>query len=151
MPRTSELPSDLDPDELKEMICDLGREKGLPPGIHPHLIGPDPEDHNYWGCGQQDRHRQSCMWRRKLIAELMRRPEWVAEWRAAQAMDGAVRALCERKGLTFRPWECPPWQVRVDDEVPEQRGSDRLWDERLAQRLRRELECEIRAEDARKG
>jgi hypothetical protein len=47
--------------------------------------------------------------------------------------------------------ECPPWQVRVDDKLSEQRGSDRIWDERLAQRLRRELEAEIRAEDAHKG
>jgi hypothetical protein len=134
------------------MIRDLGGEKGLPPGIHPDLIGPDPEDHNYWGCGQQDRHRQSCIWRRKLIAELIQRPEWVAEWRAARSKDAAVRELCERKSLRIMPWECPPWRVRVDYELPEPSATD-LWgaSARLAQRLRRKLEAEIRAEDARKG
>jgi hypothetical protein len=73
MPK-SELPHDLDPDELNAMVRDLGREKGLPVGIHPDLIGPDEDNHDYWGYGQQERHKQSVEWRRKLIRELMRPP-----------------------------------------------------------------------------
>jgi hypothetical protein len=149
MPRTTELPADLDLEELNEMIRDLGREKGLAPGIHPDLIGPDEDYHHYWGNGNEERHKESVAWRRKLIAELKRRPDWIAEWRAAAEMDRRVEAICERKGLRFSPHECPPWWIRVDTELPPRRGSDDLWTEsaRLAQRLRRELEAEIAEED----
>lgn len=147
MPRTSELPADLDPEELNEMVRDLGRQKELPLGIHPDLVGPDPEDHAYWGCGQQDRHRQSCIWRRKLIEELKRRPAWIAEWRVEREMDRRVEALCLKKGLQFAPWECPPWAVGADEELPHLTERSRGWDasKPLAQRLRRQLEAEIRA------
>jgi hypothetical protein len=150
MTRTSELPSDLDPDELNCMIRDLGREKGLAPGIDPDLIGPDEDYHHYWGNGNEERHKQSVAWRRKLIAELKRRPDWIAEWRAAAEMDRRVQALCQRKGLTFQPWECPPWRVGAHEELPPRNGTDGIWDEsrRLAQRLRRELETELAEEDA---
>jgi hypothetical protein len=145
MPRTSELPGDLDPEELDEMIRDLGREKGLPSGIHPDLVGPNLEDHDYWGCGQQDRHRQSCIWRRKLITELKRRPEWIAEWRADAEMDRRIEELCKRKGLNFAPHECPPWQIGADEQLQPMNESSTGWDasKPLAQRLRRQLEAEL--------
>jgi hypothetical protein len=153
MPK-GELPHDLAPDELNEMVRDLGREKDLPPGIHPDLVGPDPDYHHYWGNGNEERHRQSVEWRHKLIRELTRRPDWIAAWRAAEELDRRLRELCERKGLRFRPWEMPPWQVRLDEPPPD---PDNSWEESylatapMAQRLRRELKAEIRAEDARKG
>src|SRR5688572_18402036 len=100
--------------ELDAMIRDLGREKGLPPGIHPDTVGGDPDGHSYWGNGQEERHRQSVEWRVKLFWELKARPEWVAAWRAAKRMDERVEELCERKGLRFAPHECPPWWVRCD-------------------------------------
>jgi hypothetical protein len=148
MPK-SELPDDLNPDELNAMIRDLAREKGLPVGIHPDLIGPEEGYHHYWGTGQEDRHRHSVEWRHKLIAELMRRPDWIREWRAAKALDQRVRELCERKGLRFKPWEMPPWQVRLDDPSAD---PDNPWEEGylatapMARRLRRELEAEIEAD-----
>jgi hypothetical protein len=148
MPKTKgELPADLDPEELNEMIRDLGREKRLPPGIHPDLIGPDPEHHGYWGYGQQERHRQSCIWRRKLIAELTQNPEWIAEWRAEREMDRRVEELCRQKGFRFAPWECPPWAIGVHDELPQVNEFSRAWDASrpLAQRLRRQLEAELKA------
>jgi hypothetical protein len=145
MTTNTELPADLDPEELNEMVRDLGREVGLPFGIHPDLIGPDPDFHGYWGCGQEERHKQSVAARRELIAELQRRPDWIAAWRAEREMDQRVRALCEEKGLEFAPWECPPWAVRVDDELPDLGGT--YWEQSmpLAQRLRRQLEAEIRS------
>jgi hypothetical protein len=148
MPRASELPADLDPEQLDEMIRDLGREKGLPPGIHPDLVGPDPEDHDYWGCGQQDRHRQSCIWRRKLIAELTQRPEWIADWRADRELDRRIEALCEAKGLHFQPWELTPWSVSTDGEphptYPDGHLVRKQWG--MAQRLRRQLLRELEGE-----
>jgi hypothetical protein len=152
MPK-SELPYDLDPDELNAMVRDLAREKGLSVGMHPDLIGPDEDNHDYWGMGQEERHRQSVEWRRKLIRELTRRSEWIVAWRAAEELDRRVRALCEAKGLRFRPWEMPPWQVRLNDPPPDPTNP---WEEGylatapMARRLRRELEAEIAAEDALK-
>jgi hypothetical protein len=145
----SELPYDLDPDELNAMVRDLAREKGLPVGTHPDLIGPDPDYHHYWGTGNEERHKQSVEWRRKLIAELKRRPDWIAEWRAAEELDRRVRELCEAKGLRFRPWELAPWQVRLDDPPP---APSNPWEQGylatapMARRLRRELEAELAAE-----
>jgi hypothetical protein len=138
-----ELPADLDPEELNEMIRDLGREKGLAPGIHPDLIGPDEDYHHYWGNGDEERHKESVAWRRKLIAELKRQPEWVRQWLADAEMDRRVRELCEEKGLIFYPFECPPWAVRADDELPESHDNHWFGSARLAQRLRRQLEAEI--------
>jgi hypothetical protein len=71
------LPSDLEPEELDEMIRGLGLEMGCPVDVHPDLIGPDPDNHSYWA----KRHKQSVEWRRKLIRELGKRPRWIAEWR----------------------------------------------------------------------
>jgi hypothetical protein len=39
--------------------------------------------------------------------------------------------------------------VHVGEELPPPHGTDRMWDERLAQRLRRELETELEVEAAR--
>jgi len=114
---TTELPGDLDPEELNAMIAALGREKGLPGGIYPDLIGPDPDNHSYWGRGNEERHRQSVEWRRRLLAELACSPEWIAEWRVARELDQRIRQLCKRKNLVFRPWECHP--ADAPDEMPE--------------------------------
>jgi hypothetical protein len=134
-------------DEIDAMIRALGREKGLPHGISPDIVGGDPDYHGYWGNGQEERHRQSVEWRVKLFHELRARPEWVQQWRAAREMDRRVEELCAQKGLTFGPWECPPWWVQADDEIPEPRGEFDCWEATvpLAIRLRRQLEAEIRA------
>jgi hypothetical protein len=49
----------IDPEELNELIGALAKEKGLPPGISPDLVGPDLDNHYYWGQGQEERHRES--------------------------------------------------------------------------------------------
>jgi hypothetical protein len=160
MPRTKNDLPDVCPfseeyDEVDEMIRDLATEKGLPYGINPDLVGGDPDYHAYWGSLPEDRerHKASVEWRVKLFWELKARPAWVAAWRAAKRMDERVEELCERRGLQFAPHECPPWWVRCDEELPPARTGFDHWEgtRRLAQRLRRELEAEIRAEDARKG
>jgi hypothetical protein len=143
-----ELPHDLHPEELNAMICALGREKGLPLGIHPDLVGPDEDNHAYWGVGQEERHKQSRIWRHKLIAELARRPEWIAEWRAERDLNRRVRELCEHKNLMFWPWECHP--ADAPDEMPE-RDSDQMhmYANTVPQavRLRRQLIKELEASD----
>jgi hypothetical protein len=158
MPRTKDDLPDVCPfsaeyDEIDAMLHDLAVERGLPHGINPDLVGGDPDWHHYWGQGNEERHKVSVEWRVKLFWELKARPAWVAAWRAARRMDERVEALCEAKGWRFAPSECPPWAVRVDDELPPSTGCFDLWADsaRLAQRLRRELEDEIRAEDVRKG
>ena len=84
-----------DPDELDAMIRDLAQEKGLPDGICPDLVGPDPDNHGYWGSGNEEDHEQSCIWRGKLLAELRRRPGWRKAWRAEQELNRRIEALCE--------------------------------------------------------
>jgi hypothetical protein len=153
MPKTKDNLPDVCPfseqyDETDEMIRDLATEKGLPDGIDPDLVGGDPDGHHYWGNGNEERHRESVEWRVRLFWELKARPSWVAAWRAAKRLDEQVEELCEAKGLRFAPHECPPWWVRVDDELPPFGGEfDDPWVEsqRLAQRLRRRLEAEIKA------
>jgi hypothetical protein len=134
-------------DELDEMIRDLAHEKELPHGIHPDCVGGDPDYHHYWGNGQQERHQQSVAWRVKLFWELKARPEWVAAWRAARDLDCRIKALCERKGYAFKPWETPPW--RAPDELPEGYHPEweNMWLASLPQavELRRELIAEIEA------
>jgi hypothetical protein len=145
------LPSDLDPEELNEMIRDLGRELGCPDGIYPDLIRPDPDNHSYWGQGNEERHRESAVWRRKLIKELGTRPKWIAQWWAEVALDQRIRALCEAKGMSFQPHELAPWEVPAEGEpdhtYPPGHGVRKQWP--IAQRLRRELEAELAAEDGR--
>jgi hypothetical protein len=145
---TTELPGDLDPDELDAMIRDLAREMGAPTGIHPDLIGPDPEYHNYWGNGNEERHKESVQWRSRLIQELKRRPEWIAQWRAERDLDDRIRCLCEAQGLTFAPWEMPPWSA--PDEVPERRDTEfsDIYRASLPQavKLRRRLIAELEAD-----
>jgi hypothetical protein len=150
MPRTRNNLPDTCPfseeyDEIDEMIRDLVAEKGLPHGIHPDCVGGDPDWHQYWGVGSEERHKQSVEWRVKLFHELRSRPAWVTEWRAAKRLDERIEALCEAKGLRFAPHECPPWWVRVDDELPPSTGGGDHWTDskRLAQRLRRQLEAEL--------
>jgi hypothetical protein len=137
--------SEVSPDDLNRMIAALGREKGLPAGIHPDLTDPDdPDNDHYWGNGQEERYRESVAWRRRLIAELRRRPNWVGEWFAVRDLDRRIEALCRRKGLEFKPWECPPW--RAPDEVPEiAPGGWHMYGDSMAPavRLRRRLIAEL--------
>lgn len=141
-------------DEVDEMIRDLATETGLPYGINPDLVGGDPDWHHYWGSlpGDHERHKASVEWRVKLFWELKARPAWVAAWRTAKRMDERVEELCERKGLRFAPHECPPWRVRVDDELPPPTGGGDHWTDskRLAQRLRRQLEAELERVEGRR-
>jgi hypothetical protein len=46
-----------------------------------------------------------------------RSPEWVAAWRAEQALNRRIRELCEERGWQFMPFEPAPWEV--GDEMPE--------------------------------
>jgi hypothetical protein len=133
--------------EIDKMIRDLAQEKDLPDGIHPDLVGPDPDYHKYWGWGQDERHQQSVEWRVKLFVELKARPAWVAAWRAAKRLNERIKELCEAKGLRFRTFEVPPW--RAPDELPEgyrpERGN--AWTESLpeAVQLRQQLIRELEA------
>jgi hypothetical protein len=59
-----------------------------------------------------------------------------------------IRELCAARGLTFRPWEVPPWEVD-DGPSPWPAGSagGRSWPK--AQALRRKLIAEIKSKTAR--
>jgi hypothetical protein len=154
MPKTKgELPSDLDPDELNEMIRDLAAEEGCPYGVYsPDLVelGEIPM-HIYGfnrGCTPDglESYREGQKWRRKLIAELRRRPDWIAEWRAARELDRRIEELCERKGYAFKPWEVPPWHA--PDELPQAHPEwSNMYLEGLphAVKLRRQLVAELEA------
>ncbi len=53
-----------------------------------------------------------------------------------------VRALCERKGLRFRPWEIRPWEVdEGPSPYPSSTAGHASWSP--AQRLRRRLLAEL--------
>jgi hypothetical protein len=155
MSKTGELP-DVDVETLNAMIADIAHEMGRPHWAYgPDLVelGEIPIGiYGYnTGCTRSgvEMYREGQRWRRKALAQLQRRPEWVAKWLADREMDRRVEARCEAKGLSFAPFECPPWQVRVDQELPDPQDSVWYQRARLAQRLRRQLEAEIRAEDAR--
>src|SRR5687768_11561661 len=114
MAKTNELPSDVDSDELNAMIAALGREMGRPTaGVYPpDLVELDEiPGHIYGynaGCRPSgvEQYKAGQEWRRRIIAELQRQPDWVREWRERQALNRRIRELCERKQLKFMPWEC---------------------------------------------
>jgi hypothetical protein len=64
-----------------------------------------------------------------------------------EEMDRRIEELCRLKGLTFMPWEVPPWEVQTEGEphptYPPGHPVRKQWP--LAQRLRRELEAELKA------
>jgi hypothetical protein len=155
MPTKPELPHDLDPEELNAMIHDLGVEMGVPHDIYsPELVQlVEIPGHIYGynrGCRPDglEMYRSGQKWRRRLLAELKQRREWVAQWREPQALNRRLREFCEQKGLQFKPWECPPWHA--PDDMPE-RDSDQMHlyagSVRLAVELRRQLLAEIEAAD----
>ena len=137
------------------MIGDVARELGCPYDVFPDHVDltadPDVVAGGFnRGCFRDGKlwdgptiYREGQKWRRKALAELKRRPEWVAQWLADAEVDWRVEELCAAKGLRFAPHECPPWWVRCDEVI----GHDGMRGEgaRLAQRLRRQLEAEIRA------
>ena len=58
-----------------------------------------------------------------------------------------IRAWCEERGLSFKPWEVPPWDV--DDGPspwPPGTGGATSWPK--AQKLRRKIIAELKASDA---
>jgi hypothetical protein len=62
-------------------------------------------------------------------------------------LDNRIKELCERKGLTFKPWEPEPWEVHED--LPEPTDGtvwSELWPKAVALRLAliRELQAEIK-------
>ena len=148
---------DVDAETLNAMIVDLAHELGCPCDVSPDLVelGEIPQ-HVYGfnrGCMREGKpsdgvtiYREGQRWRRKVIAELRQRPEWVQKWLADAEMDRKVKQLCEQKGLKFAPWKCPPWMIRADDELPGAPDRNNLWDisQPLARRLRRQLEAEIK-------
>jgi hypothetical protein len=153
MPRTRHDPVEgIDPDELALMIEEMGEELGCPHDVSPEYVNLDA-DPKVEGAGFNPGcvrngvvlYREGQLWRRKILTELRRSPEWIAAWYAAREMDERVKQLCQQKGLHFGPHECPPWWVRADEELP---PTTTPWAETaiLAQRLRRELEAELAAE-----
>jgi hypothetical protein len=125
--------------ELDAMIGALAQEHAVSYPIFPqHAREGSPVAQGY-----EETHRQALEWRAKLIAELERRPDWVADWRAEQELDRRIEALCEAKGLTFMPNECPPWQA--PDELPADYNNGTGWAASmpLAVKLRRKLIAEL--------
>jgi hypothetical protein len=136
-------------DELNDMIADMAREMGCPHYLNPASAQPGEIPAEVRGL-RTDRgdgvtlYRKAQEWRERVLAELERRPEWVAEWRAEQALNRRIEELCEAKGLKFLPHETPPWQA--PDELPEDYRRDRTgWGDGLPQavKLRRRLIAEI--------
>ncbi len=61
----------------------------------------------------------------------------------ADDLNARIRALCEERGLTFRPWEAPPWEA--DDGPspwPRRTAGAESWPK--AQALRRRLIAELK-------
>jgi hypothetical protein len=157
MPMRTELPGDLDPEELNAMIRDLALEKDLPQAVHPDLVEPDHiPGHIYGynrGCNPDGLtlYREGQRWRRQLIVELARSPEWIAQWRERRELNRRIRKLCAAKDLQFRPWECAPWNA--PDELPERDGQNdwiHIYGGTVPQavQLRRRLIAELEAADA---
>lgn len=145
--------ADVSPGDLDKMIAALAREHEVPQWVYsPDLVDLDRiPDHIHGfnrGCTPSgiEMYREGQKWRRRLIAELCRRPDWIAEWHAARDLDQRIEDLCRRKGLEFRPWEMPPW--RAPDELPEP-SADRMHAYggtiQAAVRLRRRLIAELEA------
>jgi hypothetical protein len=66
---------------------------------------------------------------------------------ALSKLDRQIKALCEQRGFTFRPWEFPrPWDPVLDGPRPEYEGAD-WW--LKAQQLRRKLIAELKGQTAR--
>lgn len=65
-------------------------------------------------------------------------------------LDAKIEQLCEARGMTFKPWECPPWRAR-EGHVRPMGGS--AWAESYpkAQALRRQLIAEIEAAAPHQG
>jgi hypothetical protein len=108
-----------DEDELDAMIADLAVERGVPYGVHPDMVRPGPVPPDVMGLNRGCVHdgkpadgptlyKLGQEWRRRLIRELERSPEWVAEWRAAVALNERIRALCAARNYAFAPWEVHP-------------------------------------------
>jgi hypothetical protein len=129
--------------EQDAMIRALAKEHGVPYPIFPDLAKSE-KDPVY--VGGEENHRLALEWRRKLIAELEERPEWVASWRAGQDLDQRIRDLCEARGYNFMPHECHP--ADAPDELPEGwRSNGTAGDDSLPQavKLRRRLITELEA------
>jgi hypothetical protein len=61
------------------------------------------------------------------------------------ATDAQIRALCEARGLTFRPWGIAPWDVHPGEACPWPQGSGGSDSWPKAQALRARLAAEIEA------
>jgi hypothetical protein len=130
--------------ELDHMIQDRANEHNVPYPIFPATAREGAP----CARGEEDNQRRALEWREKLIVELEERPEWVAEWRAAQELDDAIEALCKARGLQFHPHETTPWQA--PDELPAGYDDDAdSWHKRFrddlpqAVKLRRRLIAEL--------
>lgn len=57
--------------------------------------------------------------------------------------DRAIKEECEARGLTFRPWEIPPWEVSLGEKCPwpSDRAGAQSWPKALE--LRRQLLDEL--------
>jgi anaerobic selenocysteine-containing dehydrogenase len=156
MARTSALPADLGADEMNEMIRELARELGCPSWAHPDLVEIDHIPPRAYGLNSRcprtglDEYREGQQWRRRAIAELQHRPDWIAEWRAARDLDRRIEDLCERKGMRFAPYETTPWQVGDSPEPERADGTFATHTRPAARELRRRLIREIAVEDQRR-
>jgi hypothetical protein len=147
----SELPEG---EELNELICALAEEKDIPQDVYsPNLVELDTIPGHIYGLTTEqgrgiDMYRRGQEWRRRLLAELRRRPAFVAEWRTAQDLNARIKALCAAKRYQFMPWEMTPWQVHEDTPPPDGGWAGPAWQESYpkAQRLRRQLLAELEGE-----
>jgi hypothetical protein len=144
-------------DELDDMVRDLGREMGVPYPIFPELVDLDTPAEESWMAGAcfgghggdgLTRWRETQEWRRKIIAELEKRPAWIAAWRAEVAHDKRIEALCKTKGYRFAPHELTPWEVPSEGDSRYAQGTGGSMSWAKAQKLRRQLERELAAQDA---
>jgi hypothetical protein len=110
--RKGELP-DVDIETLNDMIGALAVEHGCPYGVNSDLVELGEIPPSVHGCNRGvmregkpwdgvTLYREGQKWRRKLIAFLKRRPDWIAEFRAARELDRRIEALCEAKGAAVR-------------------------------------------------
>jgi hypothetical protein len=67
-----------------------------------------------------------------------------------QTLDDRIRALCEARGLHFKPWQCLPWDVPDTGPSPWMAGSAGAISWIQAQALRRKLRVELRKSSGKK-
>ena len=128
--------------ELDQMVHDMRVGLGLGPcgtGMH---VPENIDDTASVPYGERDPEGYAAAQRLRaeLISKISRSPRWVQKWYASRSLDARIEALCERKGLRFKPWEPLPWWPSAEGPAL-----------RLRKRLIAELEAADAAERQRPG